>query len=171
MYSGSLAEVSPGHLSSVGIRGVILDLDNTLVPWSESHTRSIEKEWVAECKRQGLRLCILSNTHRMARLEALAREFGVPYIRGAKPSRRGFRRAMAVLGTLPAETAVIGDQVFTDVLGGNRAGAYTVLIRRMSKREFIGTHVSRAAERLVFLLLSRLGRGPGEAWGTGEQGR
>lgn len=170
MYSGSLADVRPEHLRSMGIRGVILDLDNTLVPWSGNQTGCREREWVAECKRQGLRLCILSNTRRLARLQALAGELGVPYILGSKPSRRGFRRAMALLGTSPGETAVIGDQVFTDVLGGNRAGVYTVLIRRMSNREFIGTYLSRAAERLVFLLLRRWNRGPGEAWEAREQG-
>lgn len=171
MYCNSLAEVSADYLRRIGIRGVILDLDNTLVPWSESRTRAPEREWVADCRRQGLRLCILSNTHRMARLRALASELGIPHIRGGKPSRRGFRTAMTLLGTSPDETAVIGDQLFTDVLGGNRAGLYTVLVRRMSDREFIGTYLSRAAERLVFFLLNRWGHGPGGAWRATEDAR
>jgi hypothetical protein len=74
-----------------------------------------------------------------------------------KPRREGLNRAMAAIGTTPPNTAVIGDQIFTDVLGGNRTGLLTILVRPIGKREFIATRISRALERLLFWFLRRRG--------------
>jgi HAD superfamily phosphatase (TIGR01668 family) len=67
----------------------------------------------------------------------------------AKPSRAAFRRALGFLGTAPEHTAVIGDQIFTDILGGNRMGLFTVLVVPMSTKEFIWTKFVRQVEKLI----------------------
>ncbi|MDD3705135.1 MAG: HAD hydrolase-like protein [Clostridiaceae bacterium] len=66
-----------------------------------------------------------------------------------KPSKTAFRRAMKLMNSVPANTAVIGDQIFTDVLGGNRLGLYTILVAPISDKEFIWTRIIRKLERHI----------------------
>jgi hypothetical protein len=142
-----VTEIDPAELRAAGIDAVLLDLDNTLVGWQRHDIPGEVVEWIAGLKRAGIRLCLLSNTRHGRRLVSLSERLDVPYVRRAwKPRRRGFVSALAELGAEPARTAMIGDQMFTDVLGGNRMGLYTVMVRPMHRREFLGTKVSRAAE-------------------------
>lgn len=147
--AASVCEIDPAWLEARGIRALILDLDNTLVTW---HSEEVEAEigaWVERLLAGGFRLCIASNTHRPRRLARLAERLGVPFASGvAKPRRGGMRRAMALMDARPEETAVVGDQVLTDVLAGNRCGLLTILVTPISPREFAGTRlVSRRIER------------------------
>ena len=91
----------------------------------------------------------------------MASVLGVAYVpSGGKPRRRGFLRAMALMEVAPEETAVIGDQVMTDIWGGNRCGLLTILVDPLSTIEFVGTKVvSRNVERLLLQLLERSGAG------------
>ncbi|MGC8834667.1 MAG: YqeG family HAD IIIA-type phosphatase [Armatimonadota bacterium] len=159
-YAASLTEVCPKSLLARGIRGAILDLDNTLVPWNSSTIQPEVRQWVESALADGLHLCILSNTSRKKRLQTLGAELRIPCIRGRKPRRHSFREAMRILKTAPGETAVIGDQIFTDVFGGNRLGLYTILVRRIARKEFLGTYISRLAEALLLGYLRRCGREP-----------
>jgi HAD superfamily phosphatase (TIGR01668 family) len=162
-YAASLTEIRPKDLLARGIKGAILDLDNTLVPWNSSTLQPEARQWVESALADGLRLCILSNTSRIKRLQAIEAELGIPCIRGRKPRRCSFREAMLVLKTAPSETAVIGDQIFTDVFGGNRLGLYTILVRRIARKEFLGTYISRLAEALLLRYLRRCGEKPWSA--------
>lgn len=154
----SVTDIDPGFLRSRGIRGVILDLDNTLAPWHGGEADARAADWVRRMAAEGFRLCIASNTRRLGRLQRLAGELGVAYVtRCQKPRRGGFLAAMECLGTAPSETAVVGDQIFTDVLGGNRLGLLTVLTQRLSGKEFAGTHLSRLCEKMVCAYLRRRG--------------
>ncbi len=75
---------------------------------------------------------------------------GIPGLSKAnKPSRRAFLQALDLLGSRPEQAAMIGDQVFTDVLGGNRLGLYTILVVPLCRREFLGTRVLRLVERVI----------------------
>ena len=157
-YVGSLLEIDPGSLQAKGIEGVLVDLDNTLLPWEVEVMEPGLAAWFERARSEGLRLCIVSNTRRLPRIQAIADRLGIPYVSGArKPRQRAFRRGMEILGTIPAKTAVIGDQVFTDVLGGNRAGAYTILCVPLPGAEFPGTRVVRAIERKLLQVLARRG--------------
>lgn len=126
-------------------------MDNTLVPWRGEEFSPEIVEWVAQARASGLELCILSNTKRPDRLARLSERLGVEAMRGKfKPSREMFLAAMAKYGAEPGQTLMIGDQLFTDVLGGNRSGIDTVWVRQIGETEFAGTkHISRRAERLV----------------------
>ncbi len=145
----TIYEIDPRALEARGVRGVILDLDNTIVPWGNWQAAPELPGWIAAARDGGLRLCIVSN-NAGARVRHLANSLGLPVVTGAlKPGSGAIRRALAMMGTTPATTALIGDQLFTDILGGNRLGLHTILVRPQSGREFPLTRLVRLAERLI----------------------
>ncbi len=154
-YLASAIEVDLQALKARGIEGLIVDLDNTLVPRYEDEPSEELKGWLQEVARAGLRVCIVSNNW-TSRVAAIASELGVSIVKGAgKPLAKAFRQGMRILGTRPAETAVIGDQLFTDVLGGNRLGLYTVLVVPLSDKEMLHTRVLRKLECRVLDALAK----------------
>lgn len=142
-----VTEIAPSELVELGIRAVLLDLDNTLVGWQRLDIPTEVRQWLQSLRDAGLQLYLVSNTRYGRRLQALSQRLGIPYVRRAwKPRRRGFRAALQAMGVEPGQTAMIGDQMFTDVLGGNRLGLYTIMVRPLVPREFFGTRLSRAVE-------------------------
>ncbi len=156
LYVPSICQVDLSRLVARGINGMVLDIDNTFVDWGSSDIPAPVLAFFDEAKARGLRLCMLSNNFR-GRVEAISGILGIPAARGLKPMRPAFRAALALLGTSPRETAVIGDQIFTDVLGGNLAGMYTILVIPTSRREFVTTRIVRKLERAVLGCLMRRG--------------
>lgn len=152
LQADSVADIDLADLWARGIRALLLDLDNTLVQWRSREVQSEVGSWIRQAQEAGFRLCIVSNAGSARRVEPVARELGVPFaVRAGKPSRRAFRHAAALLQVSPKQTAVIGDQVFTDILGGNRAGMLTVLVSPINRRrEFISTKMMRLLERAVW---------------------
>lgn len=156
-----ISELEPHHLQEAGIRGLILDLDNTLCEWQSETLPEDILRWVAKMKRAGIRMCIASNTHDRRRLRRMAAGLDLPSVSGApKPRRRCFARALDILQLRPEEAAVVGDQLFTDILGGKRSGIHTILVRPIHRREFIGTKVSRLVERFLMGHFRKRGRLP-----------
>lgn len=149
IFVESIQDISLETLSSRRIKGFILDLDNTITLWNSNEISVQFNEWFKFLREQGFKACILSNNAEK-RILTVAQRLDIPYIhRAAKPNPSSFLRAVELMGIKPEETAVIGDQIFTDVLGGNRAGLYTILVVPLDNREFIGTKISRMMERLV----------------------
>ncbi len=135
-------------LEARGIRGLILDLDNTIVPWGTWHAAPELVAWIGALKAGGLQLCIVTNNSG-PRVRHLLGELGLPAVVTAlKPGPPAIRRALRQMGTTPATTALAGDQLFTDILGGNLLGLLTILVRPQSAREFPLTRVVRLAESL-----------------------
>jgi HAD superfamily phosphatase (TIGR01668 family) len=134
-----------------GIRGVLLDLDNTLTPWKSREMTPAVAAWVAALAVAGIGACVVSNAATARRVQSVADVLSLPWItRALKPLPYGFRRAMALLDTTPDTTAVIGDQLFTDILGGNRLGLFTILVDPISPREALFTRlVQRPLERML----------------------
>jgi len=150
----SVAEITPEHLQARGIRALLLDLDNTITPWRSHEVPPEVAAWVQRMHEAGIKLCFVSNTRNLNRLQWLSEQLKIPYARGAmKPRRAMLRRALEMLGVEPQHAAIVGDQLFTDVWGGNRLGIYTIWVRPMHPREFIGTKFSRQVEKW---LLKRL---------------
>lgn len=140
------------------IQAVITDLDNTLVPWRDYRVAGELTEWFASLHADGFRTVILTNARPSPTIQRLGEELGTDLILGArKPIQRFFREALDRVGARPGETCVVGDQVFTDILGGNLMGCYTVLVDRIGRREFIGTRFMRVLERMVLRSLGRRG--------------
>lgn len=156
-YIASLSQIGPEFFLQKGIKGVILDLDNTLIPWRSGVMEPNMSELLKTYIQAGLKLCVVSNALNR-RVESLLLPLGIPGIaRAAKPRRKAFVEALQILGTAEKETAVVGDQIFTDIFGGNRLNLYTVLVVPMSKREFIGTKLVRVIEKSVLNRLSKKG--------------
>ncbi|MGI5854167.1 MAG: YqeG family HAD IIIA-type phosphatase [Bacillota bacterium] len=153
----SIKELDLAHLKKQGIKAIILDLDNTIVEWGATYVSPELTAWVDKLKENGFKLCILSNGM-PSRVHLVAQKLGIPGVpRAIKPRRGAFEKALALLETSCDETAVIGDQLFTDILGGNRCSLYTVLTPPLSKREFIYTRIVRIIEKIVLNHMKRAG--------------
>lgn len=150
-------QLTPEFFSTRGIKGIIIDLDNTLVAWGEDLITPEMKSWIGSLRASGIKVCILSNA-----LENRVREIGtrleVPWVsRAVKPRKYPFRKALRILGTSPRETAVIGDQLFTDIFGGNRMALYTIWTTPISAEELISTKAVRCLERMVIKRFQKKG--------------
>lgn len=157
-YRESVLDIDLDYLKEKGISLLLLDLDNTLVEWHKEDISPSVIHWFREAKEKGFNLCILSNNCK-ERVEKISQSLGVSFIHKAiKPSKRAFRKAMRIYESNPWQTAVIGDQIFTDVLGGNRLGIYTILVTPLATKDFWGTKlVSRKLEKVVLKNLSKKG--------------
>jgi len=155
-YVSSILEIKPDMLKGLGIKGILFDLDNTIVPRDSDSFSPEVSEWLSKLRRRGFKLGIVSNNSRK-RVGAIAGPMAMPAVyRAVKPWGRPFRRAMEMLGTSPQETALIGDQIFTDIFGGNLAGLYTILVVPMKGTEFWGTRlISRPLEKIVLARLKK----------------
>ncbi len=139
------------ELSRRGIRGLLLDLDNTLLERKAQGFDSAVTEWVATVKSQGFGLCLVTNAP-PDRAEPMAARLGVPGVpRSNKPLTGGLRKGLELLGLRPDQAAMVGDQLFTDVWAGNRLGMYTILVRPISRQESILTRVKRPLERWLLM--------------------
>ena len=126
----SLHHIDPVQLHERGIRGVMLDLDNTMLPWNSCGLSESVLNWVAKMREHGIGVCLVSNA-RPRRIERALQPLALPYVALArKPFLKGFRRGLKLLGALPHQCAMIGDQLFTDVLGANRLGMYSIFIQQ-----------------------------------------
>lgn len=154
-YLASAFDIDLAALKADGVKGLIVDLDNTLVPRYEDEPSHELRRWLKQVREVGLPVCVVSNNW-TARVAAIAEDLGLAVVKGAgKPFARAFRQGMRVLGTKPEETAVIGDQLFTDVLGGNRLGMHTVLVVPLSEQEMLHTRILRKAERRILGAMAR----------------
>jgi HAD superfamily phosphatase (TIGR01668 family) len=161
LYVNTILDIPLQELKKANIKAFILDLDNTVTSWNSSHVTEEIIEWFNLIKVEGFKACILSNNGEK-RVLAVAESLGIPYIhRAQKPRRGAFYRAVELMGVTAGETAVIGDQIFTDVLGGNRAGLFTILVVPISSKEFMGTKVSRFFEFWVKRYLIKELKNPG----------
>jgi HAD superfamily phosphatase (TIGR01668 family) len=117
-------------LAASGVKLVLADLDNTLIPYSKSMPDERLKAWKEELETLGMTLFVLSNSRRSHRCPDFCKALGVPCRRRSKkPSTRGFTETMARFGVTPEQTVMLGDQIFTDVLGANRAGVPVWAVR------------------------------------------
>ena len=150
----SVTEIDAAALRKQGFEGLFVDLDNTLLPWKDWNLPDSSKQWIESAKKAGMKPALVSNTHYPKRLDHIASELGIPAIaHSLKPRRHGFEEAAALVGCELKHAVVVGDQLLTDTWGGNRVGAYTILVNPVHRREFVGTKVSRMVERVIFRLL------------------
>ena len=126
ILSGSVLTLTPGVIQQYGLKGLVLDVDETLVPMTTSSTFPELQAWVAE-----IRICtalwLVSNNLSEARIGGIARSLNLPYYFGAaKPSRRKIRAALQEMNLPAHQVGMVGDRLFTDVLAGNRLGMFTI---------------------------------------------
>ena len=149
MYLNTVHELDTDILKARGIKAIIVDIDNTLVSWDTKVPDEKVTELVCKLVAEGFKICILSNNTKK-RVEEFNKSLKLPAIyKAVKPSKMAFRRAIKLMNSAVDDTAVIGDQLFTDVLGGNRLGLFTVLVSPISDKEFIWTRFVRLLEKSV----------------------
>lgn len=146
-YLSSLFTVSAQELLEKGIKGLLLDIDNTLVPNHEPDADGRVLSFISSMQEAGIRLAILSNAPAQ-RISLFNRPLGLPIVAGAfKPFRRGYRNGISLLGLSAPEICMAGDQLFTDILGANRAGIRSLLVAPMHDSEPWYVHVKRLVEK------------------------
>lgn len=156
--ANDIYELSGAALARRGFRLLLADLDNTLVPYGVPLPDERLKAWRDDLSAHGVTLFILSNNRHESRPRIFAEALGVPYIGHAgKPKTPSFTQAMERMGVTAAQTAIVGDQIFTDVLGGNRAGVAAILVKPIRLAGNPGRYLRYAAE-LPFRLLSGKGK-------------
>lgn len=149
LFAPRLHDVAHEELEAAGIRGLIVDLDNTLLGYRQTELAREHLEWVARAHDRGFRIVMLSNNV-TARVEAIAAQLNVGCIANAlKPLPFGFLRAVRGLQLRRREIAVVGDQLFTDVLGGKLCGLYTILTEPIESKDLALTSVFRFFERIM----------------------
>src|SRR5690606_15968397 len=146
-YVKSIFDISITELKERGIKGIITDLDNTLVEWDRPYATPELQDWFEEVKRHGISITIVSNNNQ-ERVKAFAEPLGIPFIfQARKPLIRAFKRAMLEMKLTKDEVVVIGDQLLTDVIGGNRTGIHTILVVPVVKTDGAITKINRFIER------------------------
>jgi len=149
-FAARLHDVSLAELAESGIRGLIIDLDNTLLGFRETELRAEHLAWIVEAHDRGFAMCMVSNNF-SERAQGIARQLKIGCIPNAlKPLPFGFMRALKKLGLPRKQVAVVGDQLFTDVLGAKLCGnLYTILTEPIETHDFAVTRMFRFLERLV----------------------
>lgn len=148
-YFHALDQIPLLKLKEKGIKGLIIDLDNTLTNWNCHNIDPTIFNWLKDLTKMGFKICIVSNNG-VKRIEATLTGTNIPFVANAlKPSKKGFIKAMELMDCQAGNTAIIGDQIFTDILGGKRVGLTTILVAPRSTEEFFGTKITRFIERMV----------------------
>ncbi|MDT3424902.1 HAD superfamily phosphatase (TIGR01668 family) [Paenibacillus forsythiae] len=141
-----------------GYRGIITDLDNTLVGAKAPLATPELLAWFDKVKQTGFKLVIVSNNN-MTRVSRFAAPLNIQFVHGArKPTNAPFHKAMKLMNLEPKNTVVVGDQMLTDVFGGNRLGLFTVLVLPISlEDEGLGTRINRRIEQIALTRLRKQG--------------
>ncbi len=148
-FAHRLCDVSLDELSGAGFRGLIVDLDNTMVAYRQSAIVVDHLAWVAQARERGFKMVMVSNNF-SERVNAVAEQLQITCIPNAlKPLPFGFIRALKALELPRRQVAVVGDQLFTDVLGAKFCGLYTILTEPIEQHDFPITRFFRFFERLM----------------------
>ena len=149
----SFSALDPKALRAKGIKLVLADLDNTLVPYKVPVPNEEVVAWKEALEAEGIQLFILSNSRKPGRAQHFAEALGVPFQgHSGKPKKKGFIRALERMNAKPEETIIVGDQIFTDILGGNNAGVTPLLVKPIRLAGNPGRYVRYAVETPFRLL-------------------
>jgi len=154
----SVFHITPELLLDKGIKAIITDLDNTLVEWDRPDATPKLIEWFASMKAVGIQVTIVSNNNEL-RVKSFADPLGIPFIfKARKPLGKAFLKALSIMSVKREEVVVIGDQLLTDVFGGNRLKLHTILVIPVAKSDGFVTKFNRMVERRIFSYLDKKGQ-------------
>lgn len=129
LRTDAVTDLTPALLQEKGIRLLMLDFDNTIVPYTTNVPTSEMSAWLAEMGASAVQICVVSNS-RKDRVKIFCEEYGIPCITHAKkPFSKGINACLEKFGLQPGECALVGDQIFTDTLGANCAGVKSILVK------------------------------------------
>lgn len=149
LYLNSVKEISLEVLNKYSLKGLILDVDNTLIDYDKKMPEGV-KEWVEELKNSNISFCILSNTNQKQKVENIAKQLDIPYIYFAKkPLKSGFKKAKKILQLESNQIGVVGDQILTDVIGANRSKMFSILVKPIAEKDIWITKIKRPIENKI----------------------
>lgn len=145
----SVKDISIYFLHKNKINALILDVDNTLIDYNKNLEEDVKK-WVDDLKNRGIKLYILSNSNKKEKVEKVAKELNIEYEYFAKkPLKSGFKKVQKKLQEDPKNIGIVGDQIFTDVIGGNRCKMFTILVEPIDEKDIWITMLKRPIENLI----------------------
>lgn len=148
MLLQSYADLTPQMLRQRDICLLLCDLDYTLAPKYIPRPDERLRTWLVDMEQSGIRVMILSNNRSPVRVERFCRDLGIDYVGHAgKPGTRGYRQAMEKAGVTPAQTAMLGDKLLTDVLGANRSGVLAVMVEPAGGPKGLWNHILHGLQR------------------------
>lgn len=157
-YVKDIYEIDPIELNKQGIKGIITDLDNTLVAWNVAHATDEVKQWFQKMAEHDIKVTIMSNNNE-DRVKIFADPLKMSYVASAKkPLTKAFKKVAKQMNLKKEEVAVVGDQVLTDVLGGNRAGFHTILVVPIVQTDAKITKFNRKIERRIMNYMRKKGQ-------------
>lgn len=134
VLGASVLALSPEVMAHYNLRGLILDVDDTLVPWQATDALPELRTWMATISALGP-VWLVSNNVNAARIGRIAQALDAPFLTAAgKPSRRKLKQALAAMDLPPQQVAMVGDRLFTDVLAGNRVGLFTIFVEPIDQQ-------------------------------------
>ena len=150
MQVRKITDISIEMLKENNIKGMILDVDNTLIDLNRVPLEGI-KEWMDNMKNEGIKFCIASNSLKKDKIEKVAKMLDIPYVHfSAKPTKIGLKKAKQILGIENSENiAEVGDQLFTDVLGTNRMKMFSILTEPLCEEKVKINNLKRKLEKSV----------------------
>ncbi|WP_070120740.1 YqeG family HAD IIIA-type phosphatase [Bacillus marinisedimentorum] len=153
----SVYEITPAKLKERGVKGVITDLDNTLVAWDEPYATPELIRWFKTLEENGIVVTIISNNDKQ-RVTAFSEPLGLPFIyRAQKPMSKAFNQALKDMKLSKDEVVVIGDQLLTDVLGANSIGLHSILVVPVAQSDGFFTKFNRKVESTILSWMRKKG--------------
>lgn len=147
-----ITEITPEFLNRCGVKALLLDVDNTMSTHHGMELVDGLSDWISNMLNSGIKLSVLSNSLKK-RVEPFANRIGLPFISaGLKPLPFGFLRGVKSLGFKRKQVAIVGDQIFTDVLGGNFSGLKTILLTPIKPESSLRFRFKRKLEKAVYKL-------------------
>lgn len=149
LYVENILKIDKDIIKKYNLKALLLDIDNTILYYDRSIIDGLQ-DWVNQMKSFGVKLCILSNTNHIEKAQKIANIIDIPYIYFAKkPLKSGFKRALDVVNVQNKYVAMIGDQIFTDVLGANRMKMFSILTKPLEEKDIFVTKFKRPIEELI----------------------
>lgn len=148
-YYKNVQSINLDELYKLGIRGIILDVDNTLIDYQRVMPSGI-KEWVNDAKKRNFKVCILSNSNKKDKISKVAGDLKLEYLMSAKkPVKSGYIKALDLLNLSAEKCVAVGDQIFTDVIGANRMKINSIYVEPINTKEFWYTKWKRPIEAWI----------------------
>ena len=146
----NIYDVKPEYMKEKNIKGMLVDMDNTLLPWHESKPSADAIAWLKSMEKAGIKICIITNSG-IARTGTVMKDTGYDFIHSAfKPLPFSFIRGRKKLGVSKKELCIVGDQMMTDALGAKIYGCSWIVVDPISPKEQKATSINRFFERLFF---------------------
>ena len=148
-YLNNVQEITIQFLLENKIKALILDVDNTLIDYYKNLSKDVI-DWAHRLQGQGIKMYILSNTNKKEKVETVANKLEIPYrLFARKPSKSGFLKIQKEINVEPENIGVVGDQIFTDVIGGNRCKMFTILVDPVTPKDYWYTAWKRPIENKI----------------------